>query len=76
MKKLYAYHSTSCKVTAKETDHQIMAKVYMVEYDEIAYSVNIVSHFLVTYGAYCEFLDDFYSIKCIPMVYIYMWDGF
>ena len=43
---------------------------YMVEYDEIAYSVNIVSLFLVTYGAYCEFVDDFYAIKCIPMVNI------
>ena len=48
----------------------------MVEYDEIAYSVNIVSHFLVTYGAYSEFLDDLYSIKYVPMVHIYMWDGF
>ena len=30
--------------------------IYMVEYDEIAYSVNIVSHFRVTYAAYCEFI--------------------
>ena len=37
-------------------------KLYMVEYDEIAYSVNIVSLFLVTYGAYCVFVDDFYAI--------------
>ena len=48
----------------------------MVEYNEIAYSVNIVSLFLVTYGAYCEFFDDFYAIKCILMVHKYMWDGF
>ena len=48
----------------------------MVEYDEIAYSLNIVSLFLVTYGASCEFVDAFYAKKCIPMVNIYMWDGF
>ena len=48
----------------------------MVEYHEIAYSVYIVSFFLVTYGAYCEFVDNFYAIKCIPLVNIYMWDGF
>ena len=53
-----------------------MCSAYMIEYDEIAYSVNIVSLFLVTYGAYYEFLDDFFVIKCILMVHIYMWDEF
>ena len=48
----------------------------MVEYHEIAYSVNIVSLFLVIYGAYCQFVDDFYEIKCIPIVNIYLWDEF
>jgi hypothetical protein len=42
----------------------------MVEYDEIAYSINIVSLFLFTYGASCGFLDTFYAIKCIPMDYL------
>ena len=35
----------------------------MGEYHKIAYSMNIVSLFLVTYGASCEFVDDLYSIK-------------
>ena len=39
----------------------------MVEYDEIAYTMNIVSLFLVTYGASCEFVDDFYAIKWLHM---------
>ena len=49
---------------------------HMAKYDEIAYSMNIVSLFLVTYGASCEFVDDFCAIKWIPMVNIYMehWD--
>ena len=51
-------------------------KAYMVEYDKIAYSMNIVSLFLVTYEASCVFLDAFYAIKCIPMVNTYMWQGF
>ena len=46
----------------------------MVEYDEIVYSMNILSLFLVTYEASCEFVDAFYGIKCIPMVNTYMWD--
>ena len=29
----------------------------MVEYDEIAYSMNIVTLFLVTSGVSCEFVD-------------------
>jgi hypothetical protein len=41
---------------------------HMVEYDEIAYSMNIVSLFLVTYRASCEFMDAFHGTKCIPMV--------
>jgi hypothetical protein len=47
----------------------------MVEYDEIAYSINIVSLFLVPYEASCAFLDSFHAIKCIPKVNTYMWDG-
>jgi hypothetical protein len=46
---------------------------HMVEYDEIAYPMNIVSLFLVTFGASCEFLDAFHAIKCIPLVNTYMW---
>ena len=53
-----------------------MSQLYLVEYHEIAYSVYIVSLFLVTYGAYYEFVDGFYAIKFIPMVNIYMWLGF
>jgi hypothetical protein len=34
----------------------------MAEYDEIAYSVNIMSLFLVAYEASCEFFDVFYAI--------------
>ena len=44
----------------------------MVEYDGIAYSMNMVSLFLVTYEASCEFLDTLYAIKFIPMVNTYM----
>ena len=47
--------------------------VYMVEYDEITYLMNIVSLFLVTYGASCEFSDALHAIKCMPMVNKYMW---
>jgi hypothetical protein len=50
--------------------------MYMVEYDEIAYSMNNVSLFLVTFGASCEFVDAFYAIRCIPLVNTYMWVGF
>ena len=49
-------------------------KAYMVEYDKITYSMNIVSLFLVTYEASCEFVDAFYAIQCMPMVNTYMWD--
>ena len=48
----------------------------MVEYHEIAYSMNIVLLFLVTYEASGEFVDTFYAKKCITMVNAYMWDGF
>ena len=33
----------------------------MVEYDLIAYSMNIMSLFLVTYGASYEFADAFHA---------------
>ena len=34
---------------------------YIAEFDEIAYSMNIVSLFLVTYGAYCVFMEEYYG---------------
>jgi hypothetical protein len=46
------------------------------EYHEIAYLMNIVSLFLVIYGASCELLDALYAMKCNPMVNTYMWDRF
>ena len=48
----------------------------MVEYDEIAYSMNIASLFLSLMELSCEFVDAFYAINCIPMVKTYMWLGF
>jgi hypothetical protein len=35
---------------------------HMLEYDEVAYSMNILSPFLVTYRASCEFVNAFYAI--------------
>ena len=44
----------------------------MVVYDEIAYSMNIMLLFLMTYAASCTFVDAFYVITCIAMVNTYM----
>ena len=51
----------------------------MVEYDEIAYSMCNeygVNFFWPLMELSVNYVDEFYAIKCIPMVNKYMLDGF